>query len=64
VAGPQLEPPPDGGEVHPAIVAGSADVLGLLFAASWCTPCTQTVPLLAAAYKTLRARGKRFEIGL
>ena len=46
------------------MLAGAADVFAFYFSASWCPPCVQTTPLLAAAYKSLRARGKRFEMVL
>jgi thiol-disulfide isomerase/thioredoxin len=62
--GPMLLPAIEGGESHPAVVIKGIEVLGLYFSASWCSPCVQTTPLLAAAYKALRARGKMLEIVL
>jgi thiol-disulfide isomerase/thioredoxin len=59
--GPMLLPAIEGGESHPAVVIKGIEVLGLYVSASWCSPCVQTTPLLAAAYKALRARGKMLD---
>lgn len=62
--GPELLPPFCGEEVSPAEVLRGVEVLGLYFAASWCTPCSEVTPLIASAYKSLRARGKGLQIVL
>ena len=49
-------------EVDPDTVLQNVDVLGIYFSASWCPACRQTTPLIANAYKTLRARGAKFQI--
>ena len=38
------------------------EVLGLYFGASWCPSCRSTTPVLASAYKALRARGSALEM--
>lgn len=38
------------------------DVVGIYFSAHWCGPCRYFTPQLAAAYQTLKAEGKKFEV--
>jgi len=38
------------------------DMVGLFFSGHWCPPSQQFTPLLAHAYKTMRAAGKNVEI--
>ena len=55
------------GDVAPAVPLDAAfvrgaEVVGLLFSASWCPGCTTATPMLASAYRQLRLRGKALEI--
>jgi len=38
------------------------DMVGLFFSGHWCPPSQRFTPLLAHAYKTMRAAGKNVEI--
>jgi hypothetical protein len=38
------------------------DMVGLFFSGHWCPPSQKFTPLLAHAYKTMRAAGKNLEI--
>jgi nucleoredoxin len=55
---------PEGGVMEPADALKDVEVLALYFSASWCPPCVATTPLLASAYKQLRARGKGLQLVL
>ena len=45
-----------------SVLLDEVEVVGLYFSASWCPACQETTPMLAAAYRQLRSRGKRLEV--
>ena len=50
------------GQVGVEETLADVEVLGLYFAAAWCPGCRSTTPVLASAYKALRARGNKLQI--
>jgi len=51
-----------GEEVDTATKLAGVDAVGIYFSAHWCGPCRGFTPVLAEAYKTMTAAGKKFEI--